>query len=87
MSAESFSDAQRTSIEVCLAQLRELSRRVGAAQLERIDEAIDAMEAATGARRPSAPQDALNAALAQMLVLEEERRLAAYGGGDADAET
>ena len=94
MSSGSFSDAQRRSIGVCLTQLRELGRtirsyEVGAAQLERIDEAIDAMAAATGARPPSAPRNALNAALAQMLVLEEElrpRRLSAYGAIDADAE-
>jgi len=94
MSAETFSDAQRTSIGVCLTQLRELGRTirsyaVGAAQLERIGEAIDAMAAATRARPPSAPRNALNAPLAQMLVLEEElrpRRLSAYGTIDANAE-
>lgn len=94
MPAESFSDAHRRSIGVCLAQLRELSRTirsydVGAAQLQRIDEAIDAIVAATGARRPSVPRNGLNAALVQMLILEEElrpRRLSAYGTVDADGE-
>ena len=94
MPAATFSDAQRRSIGVCLAQLRELSRTirsydVGTVQLHRIDEATDGMAAATGAHRPRAPRNALNTALAQMLVLEEElrpRRLSAYGTIDTDAE-
>lgn len=81
------------SIGVCLAQLRELvhtirSQGVDGDRLDRIGEAIEAMATATGARRPSPPRNALGAALAQMLVLEEElrpRRLAAYGALEPDA--
>ena len=81
------------SIGVCLAQLRELahtvrSQGVDGDRLDRIEAAIEAMAAATGARRPTPPRNALGAALAQMLVLEEElrpRRLAAYGALEPDA--
>jgi hypothetical protein len=90
---ESFSEAQRHSIGVCLSQLRELLATVrahGGAErtLARIEDEIDAMAVATDARRPAAPRNVVSAALAQMLVLAAElraRRLAAYGALEPEA--
>jgi len=84
---ELFSDAQRRSIGVCITLLSELTQAVrsygaGGAQLPRIEETLASLAAATGAHRPGRAENRLNAALAQMLVLEEElrpKRLTAYG--------
>lgn len=82
-----FSDAHRRSIGVCIAQLSELTRSiraygVGSEQIPRIEQTLTSLAEATNAHRPVRPQNQLNAALAQMRVLEEElrpKRLRAYG--------
>ena len=82
-----FSDGQRRSIGVCVSQLEELCESLGrygisAARLAPIQEAVNALEVATEARRPAPPKNAVMGALAQMRVLEEEmrpRRMASYG--------
>jgi hypothetical protein len=90
---ELFSAAQRTSIGVCVTQLSELAQAVRgygvrAGELDQLEHAFDALAGATSARKAPPPANRLNAALAQMLVLEEElrpRRLAAYGTVDPEA--
>jgi hypothetical protein len=91
---ELFSAAQRTSIGVCLSQFAELVQvvrgfGVEAEELDEVDREIESFTRATGARRPPPPRNALNAALAQMLVLEQElrpRRLRNYGEVGPEAE-
>jgi hypothetical protein len=88
-----FSEAHRNSIGVALSQLAELLavvRRAGLAEphIGLIEEQIEATARATGARRPRPRHGALNAALVQMLVLEEElrsRRMTGYGPLTEDA--
>jgi hypothetical protein len=88
-----FSAAQRTSIGVCITQLLELTQAVRgygvrADELDQVDQALEALAGATGARKAPPPANRLNAALVQMLVLEEglrPRRLAAYGPVDPEA--
>jgi hypothetical protein len=90
---ELFSVAQRGSIGVCVSQLGEHLHAlrgfgIDGAALDRIELELAAMAAATGARRPQPPRNALNATLVQMLVLEEElrpRRMTAYGSLSGDA--
>jgi hypothetical protein len=85
--ADGLTDAHRGSIGVALARLAELADSVRAAGvggggLEALEQEIEAMARATGARQPAPPQGTLQATLVQMLVLGEElraRRLRAYG--------
>jgi hypothetical protein len=89
---ELFTEAQRRSIGVCVAQLSELTQAVrgfgvGSAQLARIEETLASLAEATNARRPERAGNRLDAVLAHMLVLEEElrpQRLRAYGAVDPD---
>ena len=82
-----FTDAQRGSFGVCVTQLEELVQAlrgygVASTRLDAIGAAIKELESATAAQRPRVPANRIGAALAQMLVLEEEmrpRRMAAYG--------
>jgi len=82
-----FTESHRRSIGVCVAQLGEalatIRSHVGSAEsIARIQAEIASLAAATGAHRPGGPHNPVNAALAQMLVLEEEmrpRRMRAYG--------
>ena len=91
--AEIFSAAQRSSLGVCVAQLSDLAQTlrgygVVSVQLGQLEQALESLARATGAQKPRPPRNRLNAALAQMLVLEEElrpRRLAAYGAISPDA--
>jgi len=83
----SFTDAQRTSIGVCVAQLEELVdalRRLGVhdERVDRVSATAARLATATQARKPAGPKNAVRAALTQMRVLEEElrpSRLSAYG--------
>ena len=95
MAAEpaAFSAGQRASIGVCVAQLSTLTQTlrgygVVSEQLDQLEQALESLARATRAQKPRPPRNRLNAALAQMLVLEEElrpRRLTAYGTMHPDA--
>jgi hypothetical protein len=91
--AELFTDAQRHSIGGCVSQLGEHLHTLRGFGLDdraltQLEQVLEAFADDTGAKRPQAPRNALNATLIQMLVLEEElrpRRMTAYGALSEDA--